>query len=530
VKPQDKERVKVEVVQRVLDGWSRDARACEQALFDTLYFERRRLETERNRKLRREQTVFYERIQARALKAGLDEQRELLKRIIRFFADEVAGHFDERVYHLATRAVPVGLNLLLNALSPLNLIQQGPGGLSRLDDQLVITGQTAALKRLAGQGTTVLLPTHSSNLDSILVGYMLYRLGLPPYTYGAGLNLFSNKLIGFFMHHLGAYKVDRRKQAPIYKDVLKTYAGCTMELGYHNLFFPGGTRSRSGAVEQRLKKGLLGEALRAYINNLAAGKPRPDVFVVPCTINYQLVLEAETLIDDYLKEVGKSRYIIDDDEFSKPKRVFEFVSQLFSLESRIHLVLSQPLDVFGNPVDEDGTSRDARGRPVERRRYVEHAGRPVFDAQRDREYTRELGESVAAAYRRDVVLKPIHVLSDTVFSWLRERNPEMDIYRLLRTGGAEDSMPLTEAYRRAERTLVELRRRADAGGIRLAPSLQTRDTVKVFSQALSHLKSYHRRPALERRGDRLHHIDRNLLLYYGNRLSQLRPGPQEASV
>jgi len=37
--------------------------------------------------------------------------------------------------------------------------------------------------------------------------------------------------------------------------------------------------------------------------------------------------------------------------------------------------------------------------------------------------------------------------------------------------------------------------------------------------ALAHLKSYHRRPALIRRGDRLFHEDRNLLLYYHNRLT-----------
>ena len=36
----------------------------------------------------------------------------------------------------------------------------------------------------------------------------------------------------------------RRKKAPIYKDVLKQYATVSLELGYHNLFFPGGTRSR----------------------------------------------------------------------------------------------------------------------------------------------------------------------------------------------------------------------------------------------------------------------------------------------
>ena len=37
-------------------------------------------------------------------------------------------------------------------------------------------------------------------------------------------------------------------------------------------------------------------------------------------------------------------------------------------------------------------------------------------------------------------------------------------------------------------------------------------------EALAHLKSYHRTPALIRKGDRLFHTDRNLLLYYQNRL------------
>ncbi len=531
MKPKDKQRVQVEVVQRMLDRWGRDPATCEQALFDTLYHERQRLESEHDRKAARKQAALYDRIQSGALKAGHAEQRDGLKQILEFFVQEVTGHFDERVYQLSTRVVPVALNMLLNALSPIQLIQQGPGNLSRLDDQLVITGETEALKKVAKLGTTVLVPTHSSNLDSILVGYMLYRLGLPPYTYGAGLNLFSNKLIGFFMHNLGAYKVDRRKKSPVYKDVLKTYAGCSMELGYHNLFFPGGTRSRSGAVERKLKKGLMGEALHAYINNLKAHKPQPDLFVVPCTINYQLVLEAETLIDDHLKEVGKSRYIIEDDEFSKPKRIFEFVSQLFSLESRIHLVLSKPLDVFGNLVTAEGASIDGRGRPVDRMRYVQVDGQPVFDDQRDQEYTRELADSIAAAFQRDTVVTPVHLLSFVVFDWLKKRNPELDLYRLLRTGGAEASMPLTDAYRRIEHTLGVLRALAQADQVRLAKSLQTRDTVKIVNQALAHLKSYHHRPALERHGDRLHHTDRNLLLFYQNRLAgfDLRPGTEASA-
>ncbi len=81
-------------------------------------------------------------------------------------------------------------------------------------------------------------------LPVLAAGYAIYMAGLPPVCYGAGLNLFYNKFLGFFMNRLGAYKVDRRKKHSLYKNVLKEYAAVSMELGYDNLFFPGGTRSR----------------------------------------------------------------------------------------------------------------------------------------------------------------------------------------------------------------------------------------------------------------------------------------------
>ncbi len=54
------------------------------------------------------------------------------------------------------------------------------------------------------------MPTHASNLDSLALGYALQRDELPPVVYGAGKNLFTNPIISFFMHNLGAYRVDRR--------------------------------------------------------------------------------------------------------------------------------------------------------------------------------------------------------------------------------------------------------------------------------------------------------------------------------
>lgn len=524
----DKERVMIEVEHRVLDRYGADPASVEQAILDTLYEERRRLETERDVKKARIESAFYDRMQARAVRAGPEGQREVLREMIRNFCREVAGHFDPRVYALATRVVPPALTALLNTLSPLRLIRSLPNGLRDLGEQVEIEGETEAFKAAARLGTVVLVCTHQSHLDSILLGFVIYRLGLPPFTYGAGLNLFTNKMLSFFMHNLGAYKVDRRKKAELYKDVLKTYAGCTLELGYHNMFFPGGTRSRSGAVEKKLKMGLLGMGLDAYIHNLRAKKERPDIFVVPCTLNYHLVLEAETLIEDHLKEAGKSRYIIEDDEFSKPQVVLDFVRKLFSLNSKIHFVVSRPLDVFGNEVDDQGRSLDAKGRLVDRARYVFRDGEPSFDRQRDEEYTRELACKVVAAFHRATVVKSTNLVSHTMFGWLRQRNPDLDLYRLLRTGGASDSAPLGETYHRLDRTLEVLRQAEDQCRLRLDGALKRMDAPRIVSEALVHLKNFHRRPAMERRGDRLFHTDRNLILYYQNRLTGFGLEGQEA--
>lgn len=493
--------------------------SVERALFDTIYEERKRLETEKDRERAHDQRRFYERIQTEALRANVQKQRALLKEIVERFAAEVAGHFDPRFYRLASKVVPTGLNTMLNAMSPLKMFRAATQGFSSLEERVVLGGEIEALLNAARHGTVVMVPTHSSNLDSILLGFGIMRLGLPPFLYGAGLNLFEHKLLGVFMHNLGAYKVDRRKKAWVYKDVLKTYAGCTLELGLHNLFFPGGTRSRSGRIETKLKLGLLSTALEAYIRNLRRSKERPDVFVAPVTLNYQLVLEGETLIADHLKEVGKSRYIIEDDEFSKPRRIIDFATKLFAMDSQIHLVFGKPLDLFGNEVDSEGVSHDARGRPVERSRYVLRDEEPRFDANRDREYIRELGRCIGESFARDTVIDATKVVSHVVFEWLQEESRGMDLYRLLRTGGSTESLPLAEAHDRVDRTLRALRALAADKRLRLDNTVSAADASQVIDEALVHLGSYHTKPALVRRGDRLFHVDRNLIYFYNNRLS-----------
>ncbi len=518
MRPEDRERIQLEVTSRLLERHTALSETrnnyLETLVGDTIYHERRRLERDRPKG---DELAFYANLGKRLPKASEAEIARMLESLLRRFVAEVVGNFDERVYRFSTSVVPAGLSLLLTASGA-----RGPRDLlhlrditSSVRDHIEVQGEVQHLKHLIKRGTVMVVPTHSSHLDSIVLGYAAHLLELPPLLYGAGLNLFTNPLVSFFMNNLGAYRVDRKKTCAVYKDVLKEYASVAMEMGYHNLFFPGGTRSRSGAVESKLKKGLLGTAVSAYINNLKQGRAQPNVYVVPCTISYSLVLEAETLIDDYLKEVGKSRYIIEDDEFSKPRRVLNFMNEIASLDGRIVVTLSRPLDIVGNFVDDQGNSLDPRGRVVDTKAYVSRHGAPKHDPQRDQQYTQEIAESVVRGLRRDSVVMTTNVVALALLNLLVRKNPSLDRYRLLRTGGTAPSFTHADVVTETGRVKQQIER---LGAPRLSKEIRRGTPLTIVDDALRRFQTYHSRPVAERRGDRIFHEDRNLLFYYSNRL------------
>ncbi|MBL4849304.1 MAG: 1-acyl-sn-glycerol-3-phosphate acyltransferase [Planctomycetes bacterium] len=517
---EDQERALEEVISRTVHNASeRGSRALEAAVADTLYYEQQRLKTAKPSKRRDKERSRYSSYKSRLLR-GSDHQRKMvLREMVDSFAREILGNFDPRVHALATRAVPFGLKTLLNATSPRQLVAwRGPGGVN-LEEHVVVDGELEHALALRDRGTLILAPTHSSNLDSIVLGYGLHEAGFPPLLYGAGLNLFDNPLMSFFMQNLGAYKVDRRKKAPIYKQVLKEYATVSLELGYHNLFFPGGTRSRSNLIEQKLKLGLLGTGLSAYQNRLRAKHPRPKVFVVPLVLSYELVLEGKTLIDDHLRDVGRSRYIITDDEFASAKRIYQFMRGLLELDTKIYLTLMPPRDPFGNPVDREGNSLDSRGRRIDIERYLMNSkGELSRDNNRDQEYTRELGHEISRAYLQGNTVLPTHAVAFAVFEHLRGLESDPDLYRWLRTGGQTESISLGEASRVVDELVNRLKELESQGKVRLSTRVRECNGQDLLMSALKGFGTYHDTPALERRGDRIYHHDRNLLYYYRNRL------------
>lgn len=451
-------------------------------------------------------------------KMGDRARRERLAEYAKRYAWDVAGNFDPRVYKFASKAMAP---LLGSLLSPRATLKNLPGSLdlAALDGRILVEGPREHIKRLSEIGTVVYVPTHLSNLDSVVFGFALERVGLPPATYGAGKNLFTNPVLSFFMHNLGAYRVDRRLKHALYKEVLKTYSCVLIERGYHSLFFPGGTRSRSGGVEQRLKLGLAGTGLEAFVRTSQKGRTQP-VFFVPATINYLLTLEAETLIDDFLQESGKARYIIEDDESTRVGRVFSFMNKLLALDGACVIRFSQPLDCFGEAVDEQGRSHDHRGRVVDPVSLIRGAeGDITLDSARDVEYTRELGEAIVAAYARDTVAMATHLVAAAAFRLVADSlGGSRDLFSILREA-ADRSLPYNELAARVE----QLRDRAaalhDAGSLVLLPSLRTPSGREIVTSALRAFAGYHAKPVLEPRGDALAIVTPRLLYYYQNRLA-----------
>ena len=378
---------------------------------------------------------------------------------------------------------------------------------------------------LAQQATLVCVPTHLSNLDSPVMGYALQCAALPPTTYGAGKNLFTNPFISYFMRNLGAYRVDRRLRFELYKDVLKEYSTVLLERGYHSLFFPGGTRCRSNLVEKNLKLGLLGTTVTAYKNAVREGAPHKRIYIVPATINYRLVLEAETLIADYLAETGKNRYIITDDEFSRIGRIVEFFRKILVHEGSVVVRFGRPFDPFGNDVTDDGESIDRAGRAVDPASFVRGAdGEVTDDDQRDAEYTRALGRRLASAFPRLTVFHATHLVARAVYDAVAAAAGTRDIYRLIRLPAQQLAVGVDAVIDR----LVRLRARlADtpAWGAE-HPLLIAQGAAAIVDDAVRGLSSYHTRPIVSRREQTLQVDDVKLLYYYQNRTAHV---PAEGS-
>lgn len=446
------------------------------------------------------------------------DRKDLLRSVLGHYGEEVGGHFDPRVYELATHLVPWLASWILNAASVRNFL---PWKMTEsLESRMTILGEIPHLQKLAQKGTILLVPTHQSNVDSLIIGYVIYLMSLPPFAYGAGLNLFSNPFLSFFMSGLGAYTVDRQKTSQVYKRYLKNYSTRILQEGVHSIFFPGGGRSRSGAIESKLKLGLLGTGLEAQLLNLREGKPNPNIYVVPMVMSYDFVLEGSSLIEQHLSMQGKHLFLGADTEPPLPIiKLIRFLWKFFSSNSGLTCRIGKPLDVFGNLVDEEGQSIGPNQTTIDPKRWLSTQGELQNQPQRDMEYTRMLGQRLTDSYYRENTVISTHLVAFSFFMILRKKYKDLDLYRFLRLSKEQRSLPYEQFLEEAEKFHQIVTDAAKRGELHMSELLKTKDTRYWVEYGIKHLGTYHDADVIKVKDGVVWTEDMNLLYFYRNRLS-----------
>lgn len=451
--------------------------------------------------------------------ARLDQYKSLLLRITSRYAQEIASNFKHTHYKFTRSVVQFGFSRLLNAARVKGFTSIFSTQFS-LQDKIQITGETDQIRDLATKGTIVMVPTHFSNLDSILIGWIISVMGLPPFIYGAGLNLFNISIFAYFMNALGAYKVDRRKKNLMYLETLKTYSKESMQFGCHSLFFPGGTRSRSGMIESKLKLGLLSTAIEAQRANYQTGiEDTPaKIFVVPVTINYHFVLEAPSLIREYLSMTGQERYYKENDEFSTSYKIFKFLLKFFTKGSDISVSVGRAMDVLGNYVDQEGNSLDQKGRIIDTKDYFISQGKITVDQQREEEYTHMLGKRIVEEFHKINRVFSSHLVAFVAFEMIKKRNRKLDLFDLLRLPEEDIMLEYEEFKLGCDLVLGKVMELKTQGLIGTAPHL-SQEMDQLISHGLDNVGMYHaKRPILLDKQGNIITEDLSLLYFYHNRL------------
>jgi glycerol-3-phosphate O-acyltransferase len=154
-------------------------------------------------------------------------------------------------------------------------------------DETQVERLRAAMARQPG----ILLWSHRSNLDTLVLAAALQEKGLPPAHLFAGINMAFGPM-GAIMRRAGVIFI-RRSTAddPVYKYVLREYVGYVLEKRFNLSWSIEGTRSRTGKMlPPRL--GLLSYAADAYLSGRV-----DDLLLLPVSVTFDQLHEISEYAD-----------------------------------------------------------------------------------------------------------------------------------------------------------------------------------------------------------------------------------------
>jgi glycerol-3-phosphate O-acyltransferase len=205
----------------------------------------------------------------------------------------------------------------------------------------------AALKTVDPDSSVIFVINHRSNMDYVLVTYMVSASSALSYAVGEWARVW---LLQSVIRSMGAYFVRRDSRDPLYRRVLARYVHMAVAGGLAQAVFPEGGLTRDGKL-QPPKFGLIGYMVAGF-----DAKAARDAVFVPVGINYDRVLEDRLQLATLAKKQG-----------AKPRHRFNFVDLVKAFFAHIALRLQGRWYRFGYACVSFGA-------PLSLRQYVQERG------------------------------------------------------------------------------------------------------------------------------------------------------------
>jgi glycerol-3-phosphate O-acyltransferase len=153
------------------------------------------------------------------------------------------------------------------------------------------------VRAAARKGPLIIVPSHKSHIDYLVLSYVFLERDLVPPLVAAGANL-SFWPLGFFFRRGGAFFLRRTFRGDkLYSAVFRAYVRKMLRESFNIEFFIEGGRSRTGKLLAP-KLGLLGMMVEAALDDDGAHARKAQV--VPISIGYEKVIEEKS----YAKELA----------------------------------------------------------------------------------------------------------------------------------------------------------------------------------------------------------------------------------
>ena len=241
------------------------------------------------------------------------------------------------------------------------------------------------LREAARQGAVVLLPSHKSHIDYLVLSYVLYDNAMRPPLIAAGENL-SFWPLGPFLKRGGAFFIRRSfKGNALYPVLVDAYMRKLMVEGFPLEFFIEGGRSRSGKLLQP-KYGLL-----SMVVDAARLMPARKVHFVPVSIGYERIIEERSFVH----------------ELSGGEKQAENVGDLIKTSSVLRSKWGRLYVQFGDIVDFDRLLAE------------EQLDRDTMSEQSQRAMVQELAHRVTYSINQVTVITPAALVATALLSHRR---------------------------------------------------------------------------------------------------------------